>query len=332
MTPIWKDFTVVLGSADSIAYTIETDGVAIYSGIAVKRPGDTLTRATINNICAAYLHQTLPTLTLQGASTAPYVKTFDVKASGQLITSIEFVMDYSYDYGLLGYAHSLSDPVDGVIDYRMPLLRTNAEDSYTVQRYEADDTGGALQQRAYDESFDIFRPQAERTLADVAGNYVEHFTNADINAGFDWVGANEVTRYVVRDTCARYALYYVNAFGGWDALVMQGTPKHSEDIKRYNVQKSYDNSESRARGLHNYTNEITPKWALKTALLTDEQGARMHHLLGSTMVYLYDIETAEVLPVVITDNSIEYKTFKNNNRQRAQYTINVQLAAERLRR
>lgn len=315
MTPIWKDFTVVLGSADSIAYTIETDGVAIYSGIAVKRPGDTLTRATINNICAAYLHQTLPTLTLQGASTAPYVKTFDVKASGQLVTSIEFVMDYSYDYGLLGHAHSLSDPVDGVIDYRMPLLRTNAESSYMVHRRNI------ITGQAYNAS-----------LSDAKGNYVRITGTKDLNFDITYEGTSDVTRYSVRDTCARYALYYVNAFGGWDALVMQGTPKHSEDIKRYNVQKSYDNSESRARGLQNYANEITPKWALKTALLTDEQSARMHHLLGSTMVYLYDIETAEVLPVVITDSNIDYKTFKNNNRQRAQYTINVQLAAERLRR
>ena len=315
MTPIWKDFTVVLGSADSIAYTIETDGVVIYSGIAVKRPGDTLTRATINNICAAYLHQTLPTLTLQGASAAPYVKTFDVKASGQLITSIEFVMDYSYDYGLLGHAHSLSDPVDGVIDYRMPLLRTNADSSYLIYRKNV------ITNQGYNSS-----------LSDAVGNYVRITGTKDLNFDITFEGTSDVTRYSVRDTCAKYALYYVNAFGGWDALVMQGTPKHSEDIKRYNVQKSYDNSESRARGLHNYTNEITPKWALKTALLTDEQSARMHHLLGSTMVYLYDIETAEVLPVVITDNSIEYKTFKNNNRQRAQYTINVQLAAERLRR
>lgn len=315
MTPIWKDFTVVLGNADSIAYTIETDGVAIYSGIAVKRPGDTLTRATINNICAAYLHQSLPTLTLQGASTAPYVKTFDVKASGQLITSVEFVMDYSYDYGLLGHAHSLSDPVDGVIDYRMPLLRTNAEDSYMVHRRNV--TTG----QAYNAS-----------LSDAKGNYVRITGTKDLNFDITYEGTSDVTRYSVRDTCAKYALYYVNAFGGWDALVMQGTPKRSDDIKRYNVQKSYDNSESRARGLQNYANEITPKWALKTPLLTDEQSARMHHLLGSTMVYLYDIETAEVLPVVITDNSIEYKTFKNNNRQRVQYTINVQLAAERLRR
>lgn len=315
MTPIWKDFTVVLGSADSIAYTIETDGAAIYSGIAVKRPGDTLTRATINNICAAYLHQTLPTLTLQGASTAPYVKTFDVKASGQLITSIEFVMDYSYDYGLLGHAHSLSDPVDGVIDYRMPLLRTNADSSYLIYRKNV------ITNQGYNSS-----------LSDAVGNYVRITGTKDLNFDITFEGTSDVTRYSVRDTCAKYALYYVNAFGGWDALVMQGTPKHSEDIKRYNVQKSYDNSESRARGLHNYTNEITSKWALKTALLTDEQSARMHHLLGSTMVYLYDIETTEVLPVVLTDNSIEYKTFKNNNRQRAQYTINVQLAAERLRR
>lgn len=315
MTPIWKDFTVVLGSADSIAYTIETDGVAIYSGIAVKRPGDTLTRATINNICAAYLHQTLPTLTLQGASAAPYVKTFDVKASGQLITSVEFVMDYSYDYGLLGYAHSLADPVDGVIDYRMPLLRTNAEDSYIVHRRNV------ITGQGYNAS-----------LSDASGNYVRITGTQDLNFDITYEGTSDVTSYSVRDTCAKYALYYVNAFGGWDALVMQGTPKRSEDIKRYNVQKSYDNSESRARGLQNYANEITPKWALKTALLTDEQSARMHHLLGSTMVYLYDIETAEVLPVVITDNSIEYKTFKNNNRQRAQYTINVQLAAERLRK
>lgn len=315
---------MLVGMGESKAYQIATDGAVIYEGIAVSRPNDDIIEVVINDICAAYLQQYMPPL-VEGVETAPYVKTFDVIVDGNVVHSVEFVMDYSYDYALADIVHSLSDPVDSIIDYRMPLLRTNVDGSYDFHVYN-------VLGDAYDDSYNNdFAIELTTALSGVEGNYVKGVSNY-LGKVIAFESANELTTYRVLHTCAKYALYYVNAFGGWDSLVMQGTPKHSEGIKRYSLYKSYDNAQQKARGLHNYANDLTKNWELKTALLNDEQSARMYHLLGSTHVYLYDIETAELLPVVLTDTAATYATYRNNNGKRTQYTINVQLAANRLRR
>ena len=50
----------------------------------------------------------------------------------------------------------------------------------------------------------------------------------------------------------------------------------------------------------------------------------MHHLLESTDVYLQDLATGKITPVVLTDASCEYKTLANNGRRPYYYEINVE--------
>lgn len=313
MRPIWKDYEVNLGNAESVAYTIECDGAIIYSGIAVRRPNESNVKVVVNRICANYLHQTFPNLFREGVHNADYAKTFTIKANGVVVDTIEFSLDYSYDYAV-GDEHSLSLPIDGVIDYRMPLVRTNIEADYLIRRKDL--TTG----KTY-----------VGTLSDVSGNYVKSVTSLSDN-DYTIEGSYDIITYHIYNTCARYALYYVNAYGGWDALVMQGTPTKSAEYKRYTMQREYVNADSQSRGEYNYATEVTEKMSLKTALLTDEQVSRMHHLLGSTQVMLYDIEEKKAYPVIIIDSSAEYKTFKGNGGKRSQYTINIKIASNRERR
>lgn len=75
----------------------------------------------------------------------------------------------------------------------------------------------------------------------------------------------------------------------------------------------------------NYRTGITRQWQLGSGKLTDMEAMRMHHLLGSTEVYLYDIAEGAFYPVTLSDNC-EYKTFKNQGGKAILYTFTATLA------
>lgn len=58
----------------------------------------------------------------------------------------------------------------------------------------------------------------------------------------------------------------------------------------------------------------------------------MHHLIESTMVYLYDIAADEIYPVVIDENSLTYKTYKNQERKFFNYTFKVRESQDKIRK
>lgn len=134
------------------------------------------------------------------------------------------------------------------------------------------------------------------------------------------------------DTCARYALYYVNAYGGWDVLLMDGLDKEQDELTRHEATRVYDNNSIQNRGTVNHVNEIQKSWTLHTGYLTDEQSGRMHHLLNSVQVYLYDMESGTFVPVVLDGTTTEYRTYRNQGRRLVSYEIQARLAQTRMRR
>src|SRR5574344_1130175 len=66
---IWKDYEVNLGAAKSVDFVVEINpqltsghpmagtGTTIYSGKAIRKPGETNCKVIINDICADYLQQ-----------------------------------------------------------------------------------------------------------------------------------------------------------------------------------------------------------------------------------------------------------------------------------
>lgn len=114
--------------------------------------------------------------------------------------------------------------------------------------------------------------------------------------------------FTYKPVCGDYALYYVNAYGGWDSLLVKA--KQTDEIKSYDYSKTRDFEKGR------YLNVITPTWNVTTYYGVN--GNRMFHLLESTCVYLHNLETNEMTKVVIEDSKCEYKdrftnyTFKLN--------------------
>ena len=154
---------------------------------------------------------------------------------------------------------------------------------------------------------------------------------ANAISGVDRITIKSRVYYPV-GACYRYALYYVNAYGGWDQFLLEGNDLEADELTRYIHEVVYDNNQLVSRGKVNFVNEVNKTWDLHSGLLTDDQASRMHHLINSPMVYLCYIPTGDMIPVTMKTNTCEYKTFKNQGNRFAQYTLQVEIAQNRIRR
>ena len=337
--PIWKDYFVNLGTGDSTLYRIiltDTSDV-IYSGKAHKRPGETNNTIRINDICADYLENVLPNLSQAEFSDLSLPLSFKVQSSSDGSTwtdkdTIQFLNDWSYDYDYDAATMGMSFPINGRIDSRMPIVWTGLEVSeVTATIYFTDGTTN-----------EVIIPV--EISADFNDDYNDDFARSVRSAGSGtavflpsaWDNVDKIvvglsTFKVVTD-CAQYALYYVNAYGGWDCMLMDGNPLEADTLKRYTKEVVYDNSDIKNRGIQNYVNEITKGFTLQTGWLLNDQGLMMMHLINSTNVYLYDIAQGQMIPVIIPSTTCEYKTYKNQGNRLVNYTLQVQVAQNRIRR
>lgn len=128
------------------------------------------------------------------------------------------------------------------------------------------------------------------------------------------------------DYCANgdWAFYYLNSFGGWDSFLIEGVVRRKDEFNRLTISTPYDNT-TLDWGKRTYNNQITPSWEATTGYLTDTESEILaKNLLRSNQVYLHHISTGEIWPVLLTDSTIEHKTFKNNGRRFITYTINAE--------
>lgn len=137
-----------------------------------------------------------------------------------------------------------------------------------------------------------------------------------------------------------YTLVYRNKLGGWDQLSVWGTAKRVDSISRESYLKTRTTRTfigSDEYGLSGgntvFHTTITPTWELHTGFIFNERiPNNWHHLVESNDVYLLvrdeaihdDSPTHDMIPVNITNTTLEYKTYRNSGRQVYSYTINVE--------
>lgn len=336
--PIWKDYFVNLGTGDSVQYRImvhDTDEI-IYSGKAFRKPGETNIYARVNDICADYLVNVLPTLSQAEFTELNLPLEFDVQylSGSNWLTAASpiFLNDWSYDYDFDADTMGLSFPITGEIDYRMPIVWTGLDVSeVTATLHFTDNTTATviIPVEISDDFNDDFNDDFSHSVRAAGSGTAVFLPSAWDNLESIEVG---LSTFRIVTECAHYALYYVNAYGGWDCLLMEGNSLETDTLKRYTREMVYDNREISNRGIQNYVNEITKGFTLRTGWLLGDKGKMMHHLLNSTDVYLYDIANEQMIPVTIPTNTCEYKTYKNQGNTLVNYTIEVQVAQNRIRR
>lgn len=345
IAPIWKDHFVTLGTEGVIPFRIRVQdqtGDIIYNGKSHIKPGETNNTIRINDICADYLTNALPALSQAEFSALSFPLNFvvevflqDWKIAGQ----VQFMNDWSYDDSYDPATMGMSFPVNGRIDSRQWLVFTalNASNITATLTF----TDGTTSQVTipveiqadfnYDRFPDegIFNTDFARS-ARAAGSGTAVF---DLSA-WDNVASvtiNGKTWEVVTD-CREWVVYYVNAYGGWDSLLIEGNTIETDSLKRYTREMEYDNRSIQNRGTQNYVNEITKSFTLHTSWMSDAESLRMHHLLNSPEVYLFNINTGDMIPVTLNNTKTEFKTYKNNGGRLVNYTIDATLAQERIRR
>ena len=335
--PIWKDRIVTLAASGAYAdFEIRQNnasGTVLYRGRAYPRPGETAIKARINGVCASYLGAPLPDF---GNRYTPMKvsETFVTRVGGSTKDTVTFVNDWSYDGGKTWSSGSiLSDPIVAELDPRQTLFFSvlSGVTSVNVTIYYTDGTSSVVSvQVAMSADFnDDFN--GDFIQSDDASRSGTAILDLSQFSDVDRVKFGSFTVKVRRQGCAKYVAAYVNAYGGWDTLILDGEPSRSDALVRHTASFDYDNADGSARGRKDYAIEVSPAWTLRTGILTDDQSLRMHHLLESTEVYLQDLSDGTFYPVVLTDGEAQRKTFKGNGRQLNTYTFNAQLAQERFR-
>lgn len=336
--PIWKDRIVTLASnaayADFEIHVGDDTGPLIYSGRAYARPGETDVTARINDVCANYLAAELPDLGSRFTS-MQVSETFTTVVGGTVVDSVTFVNDWSYDPAKTWTAGSvLSDPVTGELDPRQVLFFSVLSGAQTVNVtiYFNDGTSAVVAvpvafSADFNDDFNWdFAQSDDPSRSGTAVLDLSPFTDVDR------VSFEGIVMKVRQQGCARYLVAYVNAFGGWDTLILDGNYNRQDALVRHTLDVITDNADLSARGRKDYAIEIAPSWTLRTGYLNDEQSLRMRHLLNSVEVYLCDLADGSWRPVVLTDTETPVLNFKGNGRRFNEYTFNAQLAQERFRR
>lgn len=334
--PIWKDYTVNLGTSENVLFRIKAGDFVIYTGRSFMRPGQTENTIRINDICADYLQNVLPTLSQAEFTAMEMPVTFAVQtqtADGWAdADSVQFTYDWSYDDAFDPETEGMAFPIDGNVDARQWLIYTAYQkEQVTAVLTFRDGTELSILiavARSNDFSSDFNIDFSRSTAAAGSGHAVLDLSKFDNLAKVSIGG----TAYTVADRCHRYALHYVNAYGGYDSLLIEGNSMISDGITRHTREAEYDNRETAGRGTYNYVNEIAKSVTLHTGWLSDASSSRMHHLIGSTEVYLEDIARRRLYPVTLKDTELQHKTYRNNGGNLVNYEITAMLAQNRIRR
>ena len=317
--PIWRDYYVDLGEAESIVYRISytenNEQKVIFVGKSNMRPGaEDANQVRINDICADYLVTNVPNFKANGVVHDTYpsfkIETFDeengvwVQADAQTFTP-----DWSYEDYFIEIS-GMAAPIKPIIDRRQALL------------YSVFNATTIL----YEQHGEIPNPQG--ISVNGSGTISVMHPSTALYTGITING--QYYKYV--DSCAEWVMHYVNAYGGWDSLLIDGNVSERDDLKRHNISQEYYNADARERGKRNFVNELTKVFTLHTGWLSDDESSRMHHLLNSTNVYMQNLVDGRIIPVVLTNSTTEYKTYKTNGRQMVDYTIEAEVAREMVRK
>lgn len=309
--PVWKDDSIsVVG--DYTQYTLFADGETVYEGAVYGLNGRA--ELSVNDIAKQYLSYDDLRWGTEKSVNSNYCRSFSIADdNGDTIFKRSYFNSYGYDnpIPMSGNLMVLSEPIDGDIPFGAEIpLSVFSKTSVTYSIYKGNTV-----------AFNGTNPSRTNT---------NHLLRADgINVPYI-IGGVEYYRSVPRCE-GQYVIYYVNAFGGWDALLVKGNSKRSDNISIYSYDRKRDNTTARHQSTR-YMDDITPKWELHTSWLDDEHSRRMHHLLESNMTYLYDVINDRLVPTVVTDTKCDWLTYRNNGRKMVNYAITMNESQKKDRR
>jgi len=360
MQPIFLDYIInwadTAGDAEPVVFAVEIGGAEIYRGRLLCVDG--AYSFNLAEIVADSLAQTVPACLSTGKDNYPGVKTSEsapdvkhtVTVTGWYVSNEGgdtpdftdtpvLLYDWSYDDDSGTPARQpdflRSDPIDGVI-HPLQFIILSVFDNVDLTVTQHRDQTGSDFNGDYGADFggggDI-----------VTVHHLLEKTNT-VLPPLSWAGrvtaeanALSVEYFVPACMKARYILHYVNAYGGWDSFVPRGLAKMTDGLQRSEYTRRGVNVNSAggwapARGRKVFDVAVARRFEMHTDWLTEAQAGRMHHLLESPEVWIYDTVEARFIPAVIDDSDCAYKTHAGEGRKLIAYTLNLSEAINRARR
>lgn len=326
--PVWRDTLHTFPSAGGVYtfYQIVDGANVLFSGRAYPYPSEAEANIFINRIARDFVTAEIAFDTGVYTYDQPnWKKVLGVKnTANNVITAYTLCADYSYEYMRSG-VQSISRPFSNIVDPRQILFSSVANYStypYTYDIELAHTQDGSTTTEA---SMPISGAITFAWPVDDMGRLAKDGDTITIG------GDALLQTYKVKNTCCRYCLYYRNAFGGFDSLLIMGNSMRTDAYAKTDIVRDANNI-TLEFGRKTIINEITPKWKLYTDYLTDEQWQLTHHLLGSPQVYLHDLEERTITPVVITANTAEYRSYANQGKKKSYLTIECEASSHHIRK
>ena len=218
-----------------------------------------------------------------------------------LVASLYYYYDYSFDKD---FKLTRNLPILNYFDVRQNIFLSflNLSGETNIIRISA---GGRLLRLRFDTP-GIFHHK----LAHYDGNII-------VNT------PDKSTTLTSKNTCAKYAIYYLNPLGGWDQLLIEGKVVKTIKLENKSYKRNFDNNTNEFENKH-YLKNLTTSYKLTTGYLTDAQAKLMPNLIETTKAYLCELDTNNYIPVLINNNSVDIKTYRNQGRKLFTYTIDVQ--------
>lgn len=318
--PTWKDrvLTGAILNGEYIRYQLNEGEKTLFNGKAYVSPGTTTAKIPFGSIVRDFVSAKI-NLNLENSvqDEVAYSRVITAKYAGN---NAEYLVynDYSYEdvEVSVGRPFVLSRPLSNVVDPRQYLFCTVANLSGVAHSVAIKQGIMMLASAAVANCRTFTLPLSK-----------EEYLGMKVTTS--GVSVNMV--YDVLETNADYCLYYLNAYGGYDHLLIKGNSLMSESYTRTEVRRNELNTTLK----HNrdiIATDIVRKWQLHTDYLSDEQWALTHHLLGSPHIFLHNLNTGDVVPVVITAHQADWKTYRNQGNRKSNLTIEVEEARTRVRR
>ena len=181
----------------------------------------------------------------------------------------------------------------------------------------------------YDWSYETWNGSARTVSNPINNHYVQGMYSFDSQIRISQTTqkpelATAISVYGPGNCCGEVALYYKNRKGGWDSFLIEGNVTKKDEYTKYTYNRSFNNNTLEFEN-GTYHSQIITNYVLNTGWLTDQESDNLaFNLLSSNEVYLHNLLSDKVYPVVIKDNSATYKTYKNNSRKLVNYQINVE--------
>lgn len=321
--PIWKN-VYFTSDADELEYYIDDayEGKTIFKGRAYKFPNDTELRICINKICQYYLKSDIDELLFDNAPV------FEEVEEALPIEGLQPTLNIGGNTAIdinrpIRYERVKVDNPDATKEFIIKDKDGNTLSSYTF-----------YMDWSYKENTG-FNPDED--------NYLSHPINGHYAIGMKtldtvWSGSTYKISTSILSTkyktlaCGNYAVYYLNANGGWDSFLIEGNVKRSDKLTHHNFEQTPQRTIT-DWGNTRYSTDIVPEYELVTGWLNDEQSENLaSNLLSSTRVYLHNLKSDDVIPVVITDTVAQHKTYATNGKKLSNYTIKVNESQTHYRR